>query len=620
MAATNEPATNHSPARSSFPAGNPVLMGSALLTTLAVSVAAIAGAPAALIAMLALVGAGLVLGAMLTSRRQHAEGTQHSSSRNDTEIVDGPAQRVAELATLRAAEDIRAMAHQLETSLARLSLPNYAAPGSATPGAGQSHIPSDPLAAATVAAVMRDISDRVAATTELLHEVAKRLRGFYKENHDSTAAAASVRAGWGQLSSQLRLSSQRVESILQHGRRISAAAIATGTKLTEAHSSRSRLEAKIAAVDTHVSRLADLSVSNASRLRSARDAMEMCRNDVASASSLVENLSRRAREIVSTIDIIDDIAEQTNLLALNASIEAARAGEQGQGFAVVAEEVRKLAARSSTATRSINELLGTIQSESEQAAHQLSQGSKSVEAASESVTSFAPAFDEVLRNARNEQVQLEELTREISSLLATLGDALKENSEATSTTASMRRIIDDASRMQIQLAATFNNLGGEADTQSRSLERHDIELVHLENLVVASKSQLQDVATGARNGLEAAARLSGWTPAPATATHQGASQGAEMAHIQAAAQRYLSQIRESASTVVSTVEAQSHRVFRIRRNQTNTGTIGDVNVGSLSGGRAAASSSFGKEPVVEFALPDESSGQSSQDRNVSKVG
>ncbi|WP_028453660.1 methyl-accepting chemotaxis protein [Chitinilyticum aquatile] len=98
----------------------------------------------------------------------------------------------------------------------------------------------------------------------------------------------------------------------------------------------------------------------------ATQAMEHIAASVADATGQIQLLDSKAREISGIAAVIKEIAGQTNLLALNAAIEAARAGEQGRGFAVVADEVRKLAERTSSATVDIEGMLSTIQGETEQ--------------------------------------------------------------------------------------------------------------------------------------------------------------------------------------------------------------------------------------------------------------
>ena len=97
---------------------------------------------------------------------------------------------------------------------------------------------------------------------------------------------------------------------------------------------------------------------------------------IQASAEIIDVLGRRADDIGKIIEVIDDLAEQTNLLALNAAIEAARAGEHGLGFAVVAEEVRKLAEKSTQSTKEISELSSGIQKEAREAVNNMDKSTK----------------------------------------------------------------------------------------------------------------------------------------------------------------------------------------------------------------------------------------------------
>jgi len=135
--------------------------------------------------------------------------------------------------------------------------------------------------------------------------------------------------------------------------------------------------------------------------------MQAIHEAVSGFGKRVEELGEQSGQIGAIVQMISEIADQTNLLALNAAIEAARAGEHGRGFAVVADEVRKLAERASKATKEIAALIGAIQKNTAESVHSMSSTMQQVQGGVKVAAKAGEALREIMQavNAANDQIQ-----------------------------------------------------------------------------------------------------------------------------------------------------------------------------------------------------------------------
>lgn len=194
-------------------------------------------------------------------------------------------------------------------------------------------------------------------------------------------------------------------------------------------------------------------------------AMKQIQRIVLESSESIERLGARSDQIGSIVSTIENIAAQTNLLALNAAIEAARAGEQGRGFAVVADEVRTLAARTSQSTKEISEMIKSIQHETYEAVDLMKNGVTQVDIGATETERSGAALGKILDQVQAVALQVSQIataaeeqtvvTSEIAGNMQQITDVVKETSQGAQESAAAAVQLDESAEELRELVNRF---------------------------------------------------------------------------------------------------------------------------------------------------------------------
>src|SRR5574341_42962 len=289
----------------------------------------------------------------------------------------------------------------------------------------------------------------VEETTSTMHEMSANIQNVAKSSQGQASSVSETSASVEQMVTSIQRIAETTRQFVE---------------LTQ--KARKTVEEGLAAVD-----------------RSVKGTDEINRAIVRSADT-ISALGARVEDIGKIVDVIDDIAEQTNLLALNAAIEAARAGEQGMGFAVVAEEVRKLAERSARSTREIGDLITGIQKETQDAvklmgkstqmvekgvemSRQVGDSLKAIDGTVAEVDKYSREIGAATQEQSSGSTQIAKATESLREITHEISSATEEQASAAEqivkTMEKMREMIHQNAAGSTELASSAEQLRSQAD-------------------------------------------------------------------------------------------------------------------------------------------------------------